>query len=418
MKPFTLFCPHCNFSQLVVKEYKIRTIKHVETGNYKTLIHYEARRYECKQCKRTFYETNKFATPQHRVSNLLKINIMEDLKTSTLTFTYVAQKFGLSPTTVIKIFDSNLSIPRLQLPKVLCIDEIHIPMILHKSRYICVLMDWRHNDLIEVLPSRKKEDLKRYFDTIPKEELALVNYVSTDMYDTYIDISKKYLPNALICIDSFHVIENIFRAFIGVRVKIMNKVKLKLTQDKSDNVSRQQYYLLKKWNWLLTKKNVNLDNKAKLNHVLNRYVNYRQILNLILDIDPKLSLAYELYSRYLYFNDHCTINDARSFLDVLIQDFAKSEILEFIPIASMLVKYKEYILNSFHTVLNRRISNGPMENMNGRIDKIELVSNGVRNFQRFRCRALYCFNKTITFSLNSTYHSKKNKMDSRGPYKK
>ena len=146
LKPFTLFCPHCNFSQLVVKEYKIRTIKHVETGNYKTLIHYEARRYECKQCKRTFYETNKFATPQHRVSNLLKINIMEDLKTSTLTYTYVAQKFGLSPTTVIKIFDSNLSIPRLQLPKVLCIDEIHIPMILYKSKYICIFMDWSQND--------------------------------------------------------------------------------------------------------------------------------------------------------------------------------------------------------------------------------------------------------------------------------
>lgn len=251
-----------------------------------------------------------------------------------------------------------------------------------------------------------------------KEDLSLVNYVSMDMYDTYINIAKKYLPNALICIDSFHVIENILRAFIGVRVKLMNKVKLKLAQDKSDNVSRKQYYLLKKWNWLLTKKNVNLDNKAKLNHVLNRYVNYRQILNLILDIDPKLSLAYELYSRYLYFNDHYTFDDARSFLDVLIQDFVKSEIVEFISIAAMLVKYKEYILNSFHTVHNRRISNGPMENMNGRIDKIELVSNGVRNFQRFRSRALYCFNKTITFSLNSTYHSKKNKMDSRGPYKK
>lgn len=152
--------------------------------------------------------------------------------------------------------------------------------------------------------------------------------------------------------------------------------------------------------------------------MLNRYVNYRQILNLILDIETKLSLAHKLYSRYLYFNNHCTINDARSFLDVLIQDFVKSEILEFISIAAMLVKYKEYILNSFHTVPNRRISNGPMENMNGRIDKIELVSNGVRNFQHFRCRALYCFNKTIPFSLNTPYHSKKNKMDPRGPYKK
>ncbi|MEF9892070.1 MAG: transposase [Anaerorhabdus sp.] len=65
----------------------------------------------------------------------------------------------------------------------LCIDEIHISMVLYKSRYICVLIDWNKDDLIEVLPSRKKEDLKRYFDTIPKEKLALVNYVSMDMID-------------------------------------------------------------------------------------------------------------------------------------------------------------------------------------------------------------------------------------------
>lgn len=84
----------------------------------------------------------------------------------------------------------------------------------------------------------------------------------------------------------------------------------------------------------------------------------------------------------------------------------------------MLVKYKEYILNSFHTVHNRSISNGPMENKNRRIDKIELVSKGARNFQQFRCRVLYCFNKKITFSLNTTYHSKKIKMDPRDPYKK
>ncbi|MEG0733472.1 transposase [Anaerorhabdus sp.] len=129
-------------------------------------------------------------------------------------------------------------------------------------------------------------------------------------------------------------------------------------------------------------------------------------------------LFFHIFLRNLGIKKDHLLRDAPAFLDILIQDFTKSEIIEFIPIASMLVKYKEYILNSFHTVLNRRISNGPMENMNGRIDKIELVSNGVRNFQRLRCRALYCFNKTINFSLNSECHSKKIKIDPRGPYKK
>lgn len=329
---------------------------------------------------------------------------MQDLKNSTCTFTYLGYKFGLSPTAVIKIFDSNLSVPRLELPEVLYIDEIHIPMILYKSRHICVLIDWKQDNLIEVLPSRKKENLKRYFDKIPKEELAKVKCLSTDMYD--IDITKRYMPQALICVDSFHVIENIYRTFDGIRIKIMNRIKQKLDQDKSNRENRKNYYLLKKWNWLLTHKKVKLDNKAKLNHVLKCYVNYRQILNLILDIDPTLTLAYELYSRYLFFNDTCTFNNAPAVLDALIHDFVTSEIMEFIPITAMLVKYKEYILNSFHFVEGRRVSNNPMENMNGRIDKFDLVSNGVRNFQRFRSRAIYCFNKSITFTLNSSYHSK------------
>lgn len=73
-------------------------------------------------------------------------------------------------------------------------------------------MDFKTGTLIDILPDRKKDYLKHYFDTIyntilntktHSSELDNVRYVSIDLYHNYRDISKLYFKHAKICSDPF-----------------------------------------------------------------------------------------------------------------------------------------------------------------------------------------------------------------------
>lgn len=55
--------------------------------------------------------------------------------------------------------------------------------------------------------------------------------------------------------------------------------------------------------------------------------------------------------------------------------------------------WKQEIINSFYTYDGRRINNGPIEGRNKYVKIILELSNGYRNFKRFRNRILYVFNK-------------------------
>lgn len=408
LKPFPMVCSICLSSELVIKEYKSRTIKNAALQNCPEIIHYRARRYSCKNCGSTFYEYNPFSVQAHRISTLVKTEVLNALRNPRVTYSDASKAFHISNTEVIKIFDSYVDINRIQLPPILCIDEIHIPMIAYHSTYVCVMMDFISSDLIELLPTRFKLDLKRYFDAIPIVERNSVKYVCIDMWEPYRDVIKSRIKTAKIIIDSFHVIEHLTRDFTSIRVRIMNRY----------DTNTDNYYLLKKWNWLLTKKNIELDNEAKYNHRLKRYVNLRQLLNLQLEIDPELHKAYDLMNRYLAFNDCASVNDCRDWLNSLIHDFISSNIQEYMEFVSLLHNWKEEILNSFITVNGKRISNGPMESLNGRIDKLEGNANGVKNYKRFRNRTILCFNKSVSYKLTDKYKTNKAEGEKRGSYKK
>ena len=54
--------------------------------------------------------------------------------------------------------------------------------------------------------------------SIPLKERLEVTHVNIDMWQTYLDIEEDYLPNATVCVDSFHVIEHLNRAIDSIRL--------------------------------------------------------------------------------------------------------------------------------------------------------------------------------------------------------
>ena len=50
-------------------------------------------------------------------------------------------------------------------------------------------------------------------------------------------------------------------------------------------------------------------------------------------------------------------------------------------------------------IYNSRLSNGPIESVNARIDVIKLNGNGYRNFERFKLRVLYSLNENSSIRI-------------------
>lgn len=88
---------------------------------------------------------------------------MENLKKPNETFKSTAEHFSVSETTVKRYSDKYYHPDKFNLPSVLCFDEVYIPSLNISSYYLTVLYDFEKKRLIEVISSRKKADLHRYF---------------------------------------------------------------------------------------------------------------------------------------------------------------------------------------------------------------------------------------------------------------
>ena len=400
-------CPICG-GDTQVKDYHLKTYHHLPVTTLSCDIDWNRRRFVCKDCGRSFSEHNPFGLERYHYTYAVLSEILLDLSNVNITFEYIAKKRNISKTIVQLYFDSFVIVPRISLPEYLGIDEIRSDMAKYGGKYLCVFVDNKNRCLNEILPNRSKNTLVKHFESIPLQERERVKFVTMDMWDTYREVSKRFLPNARICADNFHVVKNLTDGFSRIRIDLMN----------SAPKDSAKYYLLKKWHWLL-ESDINLDNQPKYNGYFKQKLNYRELYDMLLDINPALTLAYQLKEEYRRFNRNATISHAEETLNKIIPDFEGADLYCYRDFVGILHNWKQEIINSFYRDENdRKQSNALAENINGQIRTIINAANGYSNFDRFRARCLYCLNKSIFYALSDSVKSYKREGKSRGKYNK
>ena len=384
-------CPWCGKYVTKCKDLIKKRIVH----DNKQIIHYSARRLIC-ECGKTFYEENPFIeNKEKKISNNLLKELLEFLKRYNHTFLEAAERFNLSVTKVIELFDSHVQIKRKALREVISVDEFYFSRHSKISKYAFMILGL-NGEIIDILKSRKKSYLLDYFKYIPIEERDRVKYVTMDMNDVYLDVIKRRFRNAIICIDSFHVMKDMNDELDRLRKDVMEKYK--------DKKYSKEYHLLKHHNIVLFKENLDEEyHYSKFFHCLMNDIDY---LNLILKIDPTLTKTYQEIKRYYYFNHYWneyTPLEALNYINSLINEWFSLDNKHLIKIASTLNDWKEYIANSFipyvrHNGETVRLSNGKIEGKNSYIKKMLKLANGYSNFDRFRNRAMYSENYYDTYS--------------------
>lgn len=407
-------CKYCGMDRIRLKERVIKTITHSNAAGRPCKIHYHAHRYKCLCCSRTYLEENPFVFKKQKITVLTITNILEDMKSPNETFSNVGKRYHLSPTTVASIFDYHVKMERLPMPEYMCIDESY-SFKSENSNYVCMFIDFMTGAPIDILPSRREEELREYFSRIPLEERCRVRIVGMDMWKTYRRIVKEYFPRAYCSADHYHIKQDMHRKIDRIRIKVMKRY------DKDS----KEYHLLKSFHWMIFKNSKSVDKDGiplfdpkrpgKYNRKYKKDLNYYDILELIKEIDPELNEAIILKEKCNAFYENSTYDTALDNLKVLIKEFRSASSEDMVAFGNTMAEWRAEIINSFIVIDNEYsvnpedghmvprkicVNQAKMERANSSVKTIKKVTMAMGNWERFRNRVLYALREDANYRLN------------------
>ena len=355
-------CPCCKAKTTKIKDYRTQVIKDIPIRFKTTYLSYRKRRYQCKNCGKTFYEQVSFLAKRGRKTTRVTEFIIERLTTKQ-SMKDIAKDANVSSTTVARLLEP-LAVSPKHLPKVLCIDEFKGNTGYYK--YQVSILDAERNKPIDIVECRYKTHLLDYFKKFPLDERKKVKYIVIDLWKSYKDLAQRFFPNAKIVADRFHYARYATEMVDTIRKEVQNK----LSKKEKKYFKHSRKLLLSRYENLKDEKQ-----KEELNYIL---INYSE----------KLRIAYLEKERLLDIIHMADKEKAVKLLNEWVVRCAMSDIPELKNCAKTYTNWIEEIRNS----LALPYSNGPMEGYNNKIKTLKRVAFGFKNFTNFKARILLMSN--------------------------
>ncbi len=214
-------CPHCRSDNLVGFGRREQMVKDLPIHGKRVGLYVDTRRYRCRACTKTFYET----LPEVDEKRLMTQRLTAWMGKQAIkrTFASIAEEVGCTEFTVRAVFNDYVNelekTIRFETPKWMGIDEIH----LIKPRG--VIANIANNTIVELLPNRNKDTVVRYLHHLEGKDR--IQYVAMDMWAPYRDACTAVIPDARIVIDKFHVVKMANEAIEKVRKGLRERLTLK-----------------------------------------------------------------------------------------------------------------------------------------------------------------------------------------------
>jgi len=401
-------CPTCHSKDIKQVNKDTHLIKHALRDHTYSEIIFHKRKYKCNSCGHYFKESLNSLSVIRNTSIHYRMTILDRLRDVKSTFMGLALEYHSTPTSIMYLFDRYVNVKRHALSKIVSIDEIYAKK-LTKTKYACILYDPLKRIVLDVVSSRRKDALEEYCCHISIEERENTMYFTSDLNNTYRNVKKRFFKNAIHAADSFHVIKNLNEKFDNIRIKIMKEYEHLKKENDFD------YWLFKKFNWMLKKGIENIHDKIYHFRRVDMDLNKYQIIEYMLRVDDTLKEAYYLKEEYRIFSNKYTLETAKESIDELIELFLNAKADEMREFGRLILNWKEEILNSFIIVDGMRLSNSLIENNNRRIKLGFSIYYGCSNFPRTRNRIMFVSNKNEPIIATKNQFSNRRIM---GPRKK
>jgi transposase len=352
----TWACPECGKPCPLHDHQSERTWRHLDTCQYRTLLHAELPRTRCEQHGVRVVDI-RWAEPYGRFTALFERLVIDWLEAASQQA--VADRMGLSWDEVHGIMQRavNRGLKRREAEAIpyIGVDEKSFRK---RHRYVTVVSDINGSRVLYVSEDRKQTSLDRFWGTLTEEQLDSIEGVAMDMWDPYIDSTKEHLPDAdeKIVFDKFHVAKHLSEAVDKVR-RQENK---QLREDGDDRLVGTKYDWLK--------------GRDKFNQKRWRVFCRLRRSNL------KTSRAWAMREQAMKLWDYCYPGAAENHFRWWYRWATHSRLKPMIDKAKMLKSHLKNIL----TYLTHPITNALSESLNSKIEWVKYTARGFRNRENFK----------------------------------
>jgi transposase len=358
-----LLCPICK-NPAKLHDHRYRRWRHLDSCNHQTIVEADVPRVKCpehgvKQLPVTW------AIKGSRFTAEFESTVLLWLKCDSIST--VAENFGLSWDEVDGIMSRavkrGLAKRGKTAPKNIGIDETSFQK---HHEYVTVILDKDTDTIIDILDDRKAATLKTWFKTQEKSDFGLLQSITMDMWDPFINAVKQNFANAasLIAFDRFHVAQHFGKA--------LNKVRAE--EHQGFNGSGLKSPLThSKYQWL---KNANrTDNRAS------RRKEFMKLTRLNL----KTARAWRIKETASMLWDYSYIGVAETNWNNLLGWISRCRLKPIIVVGKMIRHYFWGILNA----IRLKVNNSMVEAKNACIQRIKKIACGFRNRERFKTAILF-----------------------------
>jgi len=347
-------CPCCGAVTDRVHDYRMQVIKDVPMAR-DTFLHLRKRRYRCA-CGKRFFERNIFLPRYYRVTSRLVAEIIFAFK-KVVSAKEIGCRFNVSGMTAMRYFQHYNHKPTT-LPEVISLDEFKGNS--GGQKYNSIVADPSGRKVLDILPDRYENNLVKYFSQF--ESKSNVKYFVCDMNPHFRQVAKLCFPQATIVADKYHVIRQAYWAMERVRKNEQNKLP-----------KRHRKYFKKSRHLLMKSMEKLTDDEM-----------YQ--LALMFEITPRLADAYRIKNDFLsVIRSKSAVEGKKALADWLLS----VEVMDLPEFHDCTKAYH----NWFHEIINSLEvpwTNGFIEGCNNKTKVLKRTCYGMRNFNNFRKRILFC----------------------------
>ena len=245
-----------------------------------------------------------------------------------------------------------------ELPEIISLDEFKGNS--GGQKYHSIIVDPKEKKILDILPNRYENDLIKYFSQFPSK--TKVKYFVCDMNPHFRNVASTCFKQAVVVADRYHVVRQVFWAVEKVRKNEQSKLP-----------DRHRKYF-KKSRYLLMKPIEKLEEDEM------------ERLALMFELAPRLADAYRIKNEFLVAFHANSAQEGRKMLADWLLSVEVMQLPEFDDCVKAYRNWFQEILNSMDVPW----SNGYIEGCNNKTKVLKRVCFGMRNFNNFRKRILFC----------------------------
>jgi len=242
-------CPFCkeNHEHIHIHGYYSKCLKNSKIDNFTEVFNIKITRYLCTKCKKTFSDKFENQYQNYRITQNYNDQILEDFNKNTV-LNDLKFKYKLPFPIIKSIFKNHITISNFNKIKELksgFVEKLSIDEKKIGNKFYTFFIDLDKKQVIFYCEGRDSGTVKKFCDFYGKNFIKNIKTVSIDMAKSYNLGVSKYIPNAKIVNDKFHVSSNFYKNY--VKKILENEIKKQKKSIKTMNKTPKTKKILMKF---------------------------------------------------------------------------------------------------------------------------------------------------------------------------